>query len=67
MDTLTKVLARHVYGLELDNLPLDRLTERKALKRAATKMSALSAFDVSSLIIYSFYLNIIVNVMKHIL
>ena len=41
MDTLTKVLARHVYNLELENLPLDRLTERKALKRGAAKSAIM--------------------------
>ncbi|XP_014663147.1 PREDICTED: ral GTPase-activating protein subunit alpha-1-like [Priapulus caudatus] len=29
MDTLTRVLVRHVYSLELNDLPLDRLTEQK--------------------------------------
>lgn len=30
LETLTRVLARHVYGLELNDLPLDRLSEQKA-------------------------------------
>lgn len=30
METLTRVLARHLYNLDLANLPLDRLTEQKA-------------------------------------
>lgn len=29
METLTRVLARHVYGLDLTDLPLDRLSEQK--------------------------------------
>lgn len=29
MDTLTRVLARHVYELDLTELPLDRLAEQK--------------------------------------
>ncbi|XP_046401703.1 probable Rho GTPase-activating protein CG5521 isoform X2 [Ischnura elegans] len=33
LETLTRVLARHVYGLDLTDLPLDRLTEQKAKKR----------------------------------
>merc|ERR1719471_2081818 len=33
METLTRVLARQVYNLDLNDLPLDRLTERKAKKR----------------------------------
>ncbi|KAL1487986.1 hypothetical protein ABEB36_015366 [Hypothenemus hampei] len=30
METLTRVLARHVYNLDLTNLPLDRLNEQKS-------------------------------------
>uniref|UniRef100_A0AAR5Q6P9 Rap-GAP domain-containing protein n=1 Tax=Dendroctonus ponderosae TaxID=77166 RepID=A0AAR5Q6P9_DENPD len=30
METLTRVLARHVYNLDLNNLPLDRLNEQKS-------------------------------------
>uniref|UniRef100_A0A0A9X1L4 Ral GTPase-activating protein subunit alpha-1 n=3 Tax=Lygus hesperus TaxID=30085 RepID=A0A0A9X1L4_LYGHE len=30
LETLTRVLARHVYGLELNDLPLDRLSEQKS-------------------------------------
>ncbi|XP_065226643.1 ral GTPase-activating protein subunit alpha-1 isoform X2 [Planococcus citri] len=33
METLTRVLARHVYNLDLQDLPLDRLTEQKAKRR----------------------------------
>lgn len=33
METLTRVLSRHVYNLDLANLPLDRLTEQKSKKR----------------------------------
>ena len=29
METLTRVLARHVYNLDLNDLPLDRLSELK--------------------------------------
>lgn len=29
METLTRVLARHVYNLDLTDLPLDRLSEQK--------------------------------------
>uniref|UniRef100_S4RBX1 Ral GTPase activating protein catalytic subunit alpha 1 n=1 Tax=Petromyzon marinus TaxID=7757 RepID=S4RBX1_PETMA len=32
METLTKVLARHVYSLELGDLPLDKLSEQKQKK-----------------------------------
>lgn len=33
MDSLTAVLARHVYGLDLHNLPLDKLSEQKKKKQ----------------------------------
>ena len=33
METLTRVLARQVYCLDLNDLPLDRLSEQKAKKR----------------------------------
>jgi len=33
METLTRVLSRHVYSLDLTNLPLDRLSEQKSKKR----------------------------------
>ncbi|XP_024085284.1 ral GTPase-activating protein subunit alpha-1 isoform X2 [Cimex lectularius] len=33
LETLTRVLARHVYSLELTDLPLDRLSEQKAKRQ----------------------------------
>lgn len=33
METLTRVLARQVYNLDLNDLPLDRLSEQKAKRR----------------------------------
>ncbi|KAL1130226.1 hypothetical protein AAG570_013164 [Ranatra chinensis] len=33
LETLTRVLARHVYGLELTDLPLERLSEQKAKRQ----------------------------------
>lgn len=33
METLTRVLARHVYNLELGDLPLDRMNDQKTRKR----------------------------------
>ncbi len=33
METLTRVLARQVYNLDLNDLPLDRLSERATKKR----------------------------------
>ncbi|CAH1791020.1 unnamed protein product [Owenia fusiformis] len=51
MDTLTRVLARQVYNLDLQDLPLDRLTEQKKKKkrggenRAAAKNSVDRTFS----------------------
>ncbi|XP_075222670.1 putative Rho GTPase-activating protein CG5521 [Lycorma delicatula] len=40
LETLTRVLARHVYNLELTDLPLDRLSEQKAKRqRKGTSVS----------------------------
>uniref|UniRef100_H2Z703 Rap-GAP domain-containing protein n=1 Tax=Ciona savignyi TaxID=51511 RepID=H2Z703_CIOSA len=36
METMTRVLARHVYKLDLQDLPLDRLTEQKHKKQRRT-------------------------------
>lgn len=33
LDTLTRVLARHVYNLDLNDLPLDRLSEQKSKRQ----------------------------------
>ena len=33
LETLTRVVARQVYDLDLNNLPLDRLTEQKSKRR----------------------------------
>lgn len=33
MDSLTAVLAKTVYGVEMTNLPLDKLSEQKEKKR----------------------------------
>ena len=33
METLTRVLARQVYNLDLNDLPLDRLSERAQKKK----------------------------------
>ena len=35
METLTRVLARQVYNLDLNDLPLDRLSEQKEKRRRA--------------------------------
>lgn len=46
MDTLTRVLARHVYNLDLNDLPLDRLSEQKSKKRRGGGYRAASAGNV---------------------
>lgn len=33
METLTRVLSRHVYNLDLANLPLDRVSDRRNKKK----------------------------------
>lgn len=33
METLTRVLAKHVYNLDLNDLPLDRLTDKERRRR----------------------------------
>jgi hypothetical protein len=41
METLTRLMAREVYGLDLNNLPLDRLSEQKDKRlRGANRRSA---------------------------
>ena len=37
METLTRVLARHMYNLDLNDLPLDRLSEQKEKRRRGAK------------------------------
>ncbi|XP_043271577.1 probable Rho GTPase-activating protein CG5521 isoform X3 [Venturia canescens] len=48
LDTLTRVLARHVYNLDLNDLPLDRLSEQKSKKRRGVGSRAASAGSVQS-------------------
>ncbi|KAK0164383.1 hypothetical protein PV328_003019 [Microctonus aethiopoides] len=48
LDTLTRVLARHVYNLDLNDLPLDRLSEQKSKKRRGVGCRAASACSVQS-------------------
>lgn len=40
MDSLTAVLARSVYGLDMANLPLDKLSEQKEKKQRGRGMGA---------------------------
>ncbi|KAL6448719.1 hypothetical protein ACFW04_000500 [Cataglyphis niger] len=46
LDTLTRVLARHVYNLDLNDLPLDRLSEQKSKKRRGIGSRAASTGSV---------------------
>ncbi|KAG1693959.1 Ral GTPase-activating protein subunit alpha-1 [Nymphon striatum] len=47
METLTRVLARQVYGLDLNDLPLERLSEQKQKKRRG-KMHPPSMSEAST-------------------
>ncbi|XP_070578074.1 ral GTPase-activating protein subunit alpha-1-like isoform X2 [Ptychodera flava] len=38
METLTRVLARHVYNLDLSDLPLDKLSEQKQKRRRGRQL-----------------------------
>jgi len=41
LETLTRVLARHVYDVDLNDLPLDKLSEQQAKKqRRGTRANA---------------------------
>ncbi|XP_011503584.1 PREDICTED: ral GTPase-activating protein subunit alpha-1 [Ceratosolen solmsi marchali] len=46
LDTLTRVLARHVYNLDLNDLPLDRLSEQKSKRRKGVGSRATSTNSV---------------------
>lgn len=49
METLTRVLARHVYSLDLADLPLDRLLqEQKNGKRGRKRTNARCTVNVGS-------------------
>lgn len=45
MDTLTRVLAKQVYSLDLNNLPLDRLSEQKMKKSRGIKKTIISNLE----------------------
>ncbi len=42
METLTRVLARQVYNLDLNDLPLDRLSEQKEKRRRGRNVPVTS-------------------------
>lgn len=46
MDTLTRVLARRVYNLDLNDLPLDSLSEQKTKKCRGVGNRAASTGNV---------------------
>lgn len=58
MDSLTVVLARTVYGVEMTNLPLDKLSEQKEKKQRGKGSSlCFSAFCITLVIYCSLMLN----------
>lgn len=48
METLTRVLARTVYGIDLSDLPLERLTEQKRKKQRG-RVAAVSSNNTYSM------------------
>lgn len=42
---LTRVLARHVYSLDLNDLPLDKLSEQKVKKIRGARMGNQAIFE----------------------
>lgn len=48
MDSLTVVLARTVYGVEMTNLPLDKLSEQKEKKQRGKGISCLAGWHQAS-------------------
>jgi hypothetical protein len=44
MDTLTRVMARYVYGLDLSDLPLDRMAEMTTRKRIIRRGQTTKSF-----------------------
>uniref|UniRef100_A0A8B9L9E3 Ral GTPase activating protein, alpha subunit 2 (catalytic) n=1 Tax=Astyanax mexicanus TaxID=7994 RepID=A0A8B9L9E3_ASTMX len=57
MDSLTVVLARYVYGLDLNNLPLDKLSEQKEKKQRGRGVMQDSQKSSSSSVARSFSLS----------
>lgn len=47
MDTLTRVLAKQVYGLDLTDLPLQRLTEQKEKRRRGKSQGTQLLLDLN--------------------
>ncbi|XP_050530859.1 ral GTPase-activating protein subunit alpha-1 isoform X4 [Daktulosphaira vitifoliae] len=43
LETLTRVLARHVYNLDLADLPLDRINDKKSRRKLGSNMCNLSS------------------------
>jgi hypothetical protein len=50
METLTRVLARQVYNLDLNDLPLDRLSERAQKKKRGREGAQDMKFSSSNVI-----------------
>ncbi|XP_050439323.1 ral GTPase-activating protein subunit alpha-1 isoform X2 [Adelges cooleyi] len=47
LETLTRVLARHVYNLDLADLPLDRVADKKSRRKLGNNMCNLSSSRTS--------------------
>lgn len=45
METLTRVLAKQVYSLDLNDLPLDRLSEQKMKKTRGIRKTIIGNLD----------------------
>jgi hypothetical protein len=50
METLTRVLARQVYNLDLNDLPLDRLSERAQKKKRGREGAQEMKFSTSNVV-----------------
>ena len=50
METLTRVLARQVYNLDLNDLPLDRLSERAQKKKRGREGAQEMKFSSSNVV-----------------
>ena len=59
METLTRVLARQVYGLDLLDLPLERLSEQKEKRRRGKGLCCLQNLHQSINFIFLLVLNFI--------
>lgn len=68
MDSLTAVLARTVYGVEMTNLPLDKLSEQKEKKQRGKGTFTLSGpqqwCGVRGIYLYTYAINALIFIMS---